>query len=120
MIEQACIEIADRARNQGYVLGMIIGIASVCITWYISTFPELMSKRNKMVKEIAKLTRHNKGVVTVYDLVAAAEVSPEKARKFLIELARKLDIEPEVEESTGTRFYRFVDGNRINRIEAEK
>ena len=69
---------------------------------------------------MSKLAKYNKGIVTVLDLVAAAKVSPEKASKFSIEFARRLDIEPEVEERTGTRFYRFVNGDRIEEYEREK
>ena len=61
------------------------------------------------------LIDRNDGIVTVTDLVIAAKVSPEKATKFLTSFARKLEIEPEVEEETGTRFYRFVNASQISK-----
>ena len=120
MIEQTCAEIASKASDKGYIIGVISGSIITSSLWAIYNFPELFFKRKRMFAEVSRLTKYNKGIVTVLDLVTAAEVSPEKASKFLIEFARRLDVEPEVEESTGTRFYRFVNGDRIEEYEREK
>ena len=66
------------------------------------------------------MTKYNQGIVTVLDLVDAAQVSPEKASKFLVEFARKMDVEAEVEESTGTVFYRFINSGRVLEREREQ
>ena len=120
MIEQTCAEIADKALNKSYVIGYISGLLTISFSWGVFTLPELLFKKKKMFTAITSMSKYNKGIITVLDLVAAAEVSPEKATRFMIEFARKLNVEPEVEESTGTRFYRFVNGNQISEHRREK
>ena len=120
MIEQACVEIAEKASAKGYILEILAGGFSISFIFGLFNFPELFSKRNKMFRETSTLTKYNKGIVTVLDLVVAAEVSPEKASKFLTEFARKLEVEPEIDENTGTIFYRFINSDRIEEYEIKK
>lgn len=115
MIEQTCSEIAEKALDRQYALGMIVGIISVLSGWGITGLPEFFRKKKKMLTEMQYLIDRNDGIVTVADLVIAAKVSPEKATKFLVSFAQKLETEPEVESETGTRFYRFNNASQISK-----
>ena len=106
--------------DKSYIFGLLVGWISVLLSFGLVNLPELLSKRNKMFKEASNLTKYNKGIVTVLDLVVAAKVSPKKASKFLTKFARELEIEPEVDDNTGTIFYRFVNGDRIEEYERDK
>ena len=110
----------EQILDKSYILGLCVGWLSVLFSFGLVNLPELLSKRNKMFREASKLTKYNKGIITVLDLVVAAEVSPEKASKFLTKFARKLEVEPEIDENTGTIFYRFVNGDRIEEYERDK
>ena len=120
MIEQACTEIASKASDKDYIIGLITGSLTCSFLWWMISIPELFSKIKKIFREISSLTKHNEGIITVFDLVTAIEISPDKASKFLTKFARKLDIKPEVNDSTGTIFYRFISGDRIKEYEREK
>ena len=120
MVEQTCVEVAQNALQKGYYFGLLVGWLSVLISYGLINLPELLTKRKKLFNETTNLTKYNEGIVTVLDLVAAAKVSPEKASKFLVKFAREMDIEAEVEESSGTVFYRFVNSDRVLEREREQ
>lgn len=120
MVEQTCAEIAQNALDKRYYFGLLVGWLSVLISFGLINLPELLTKRKKLFNETTNLTKYNQGIVTVLDLVAAAKVSPEKASKFLVKFAREMDIEAEVEESSGTVFYRFVNSDRVLEREREQ
>lgn len=106
--------------EKAYCLGILTGWF---FTWFvigIVKLPDLLGRRNRLLQKVKYLVDYRDGVVTIADLVLEAEISPEKAKKFLVNLAEKLEIEPEVEETTGVRFYRFVNGREISRLKEKK
>ena len=117
MIEQACAEIAQKALDRQYFFGLLVGWLSCLIGWSMFNIPEFFSRKIKMIGQMQSLIERRNGIVTVTDLVVSAKVSPEKATKFLADFARKLEIEPEVEEDTGTKFYRFINAQEIAKRE---
>lgn len=124
MVEQACTEIATNGLElESYWLGLLVGVLIMLISWWFSFGYQLLvgqSSKKKLFAAVSELTRYNQGIVTVFDLVTKLEISPRRANKLLTKLAHELNIEPEIEESTGTKFYRFVDGDRIKHLSKER
>lgn len=108
------------AIEKAYYSGLFLGCVFTFFIFALVNFPELLSRRNKLLKEVKRIIDYRNGIVTVTDLVMEAEVSPEKAKKFLVDLANKLQIEAEVEPTTGTRFYRFINAKAISQIKERK
>lgn len=106
--------------DKAYYFGIFIGWFLTTSFYAIIYLPPMFSKKEKLMSATKSIVDYKNGFVTVTDLVLNCNVSPEKAKKFLTELTQKLNIEPEVEEQTGTIFYRFVSARKLEELEREK
>ena len=84
------------------------------------SIPSSASKKSNLITCVKALIEQNNGIVTVTDLVLMAKVSPNKAKRFLSELASALQVEAEFDEETASKFYRFVGAKQIEWCESRE
>ena len=100
--------------NNPYYLGFLLGMLFTSVTYYLMlSIPSSASNKSNLIACVKTLIEQNNGIVTVTDLVLMAKVSANKAQRFLSKLASELQVEAEFDESTASKFYRFVGAKQI-------
>ena len=108
------LEAAIDLCNNPYYLGFLLGWLFASVTYYLTySIPSSASKKSNLIACVKALIEQNNGIVTATDLVLMAQVSPNKAQRFLSQLASELKVEAEFDEETASKFYRFVGAKQI-------
>ena len=104
--------------NNPYYLGFLLGWLFTSVAYYlIYSIPSSASNKSNLIACVKTLIEQNNGIVTATDLVLMAKVSPNKAQRFLSELASELQVEAGFDEETASKFYRFVGAKQIAQCE---